>query len=448
MRARLLSIWDAVRASYWFIPTLMTVAAALASQGALALDRALMAEGGEVMAWLHGSGEPDGARALLSTVAGSMITVAGVTFSILVVALSLASSQYGPRLLRGFLRDRGSQAVLGTFIASFVYCLLVLRHVPMEPGTTTVPHVTVGLALVLGLAGVAVLIYFVHHAATSIQASHVIEVAGKELDEAIRQTFPARDEEGGAHRRADPEDALPEGFEDEARTVEARASGYVQEIDHEGLVELAKEQDLLIRLLHGRGGFVVAERPLARVLAPEALDEDTEETIGGAVVLASGRVSSRDVERGVSQLAEVAVRALSPGINDPFTAGNAVDRLGASLALLGDRKLPTPRFFDDEDTLRLVVPIPTLSELLHQAFDQVRHYGRGDPHFPVGLLETLTSVGVRARHPELRGELLRHAEAVRRTSLDALDEEADRERLEEAFEAAKAVLGRGRNAEG
>ncbi len=438
MKARLLRTWDALRASYWFVPTLMTLTAVAASQGALALDRLLLETGSEVVGWLHGAGDPDGARTLLSTVAGSMITVAGVIFSILIVAMALASSQFGPRLIRGFLRDRGNQVVLGIFIGTFVYCLLVLRDVPLEPGTMTVPQLAVTLALLLALAGVAVLIYFIHHAAASIQASHVIEVAGADLDRAIHHTFPAREDDDGVYRALGPEDALPEGFRDAARTVVAAGSGYVQEIDTDGLLELAREHDLVIELLHGRGSFVVEERPLARLEGEPG--EEIREKIAGALVLGPGRASTRDVERGVRQLAEVAVRALSPGTNDPFTAGAAIRRLGQSLALLGDRKLPTPAFRDEEGTIRLFVPTPTVSELLDLAFDQVRHYGRSDPHVPLELLETMTAVGIRARQPGLRRDLIRHAGIIRHAAVEALAEEADRERVEAAYETAKAVL--------
>lgn len=441
MNAKLLRLWDSLRASYWFIPTLLTLAAIGASQGVLALDRALYDADAGVMEWLHGAGEPEGARALLSTIAGSMITVAGVTFSILLVALSLASSQFGPRLLRGFLRDRGNQAVLGTFIATFVYCLLVLRHVPMDAGTDRVPQLAVALALLLAMAGVAVLIYFIHHAAASIQASSVIDTAGAELDMAIRQTFPALEDDGGTDRAVDPDEALPADFDETSREIEARDSGYVQEIDTDRLRSLAVDHDLVIELRHGRGSFVVAGRPLARVAG--SLDEETEQKISDALVFGSSRASTRDVERGVDQLAEVATRALSPGINDPFTAEQALRRLGQSVALMADRKLPTPAFEDDDGVCRLVVPMPAVPDLLRRAFDQPRHYGRSDPHVPLELLEILAAIGVRARQPGLRRELLRHAEAVHRTATAALEEESDRARVADAFETAKAVLGPG-----
>ena len=235
-----------------------------------------------------------------------------------------------------------------------------------------------------------------------------------------------------------PDELLPDGFEDRARTVAATGSGYVQEIDSDRLLELARDRDLVIQLLHGRGAFVVEGRPLAR--ADGKLDDDARETLAGALILAPARASTRDVERGVSQLAEVAVRALSPGVNDPFTAGQALRRLGQSLADLGDRKLPTPAFHDDDGRLRLIVPAPTVTEILDLAFDQARHYGRADPHIPMEMLEVMTAVGVRARHPGLRQALLRHAEQVKQASMEALTLDADRQRLEAAFDAARAVL--------
>ena len=218
-----------------------------------------------------------------------------------------------------------------------------------------------------------------------------------------------------------------------------RGSGYVLEIDTDGLLALAAEHDLVIELLHGRGSFVVEDRPLARVTGGP--DEETEQEIADALVLGPARSSTRDVERGVSQLAEVAVRALSPGVNDPFTAEQALRRLGQSLALMADRKLPTPVFRDADGTCRLVVPTPAVSDLLHLAFDQARHYGRSDPHVPIALLEIVTFVGSRARQAGLRQHLLQHAEAVHRSAADALEEASDRERVAAAHATAEEVLG-------
>jgi uncharacterized membrane protein len=415
----------------------MTATALIASAVAAAIDHALVRAGFDA-AWLHGAGEPDGARALLSTMAGSTITVAGVTFSTILVALSLTSSQYGPRLLRGFLRDRGNQAVLGTFIATYVYCLLVLRNVPMVAGGTQVPQVSVLLAMALGLAGVMELIWFIHHAASSIQASSVIEMAGVELDDALRQSFPLLEEDGGLWRDQAPAEFLPDGFDEEAVEVLCTTSGYIQEVDVAGLVAVAQEHDLLIQLLHDRGSFLADGQLLARV--SRVADEELNDAITGALVFGPSRSSSRDVVRAVSQLSEVAVRALSPGINDPFTAGNAMRRLGQSLSILGERHLPTPAYHDAEGDLRVVMPTPTIDEILHAAFDRVRHYGASDPLLPVELLEVFAVIGAEGRHPGLRRALLRHAEAVKQLALEALMVETDRDRVEATWRTAQAVL--------
>lgn len=438
MNARLLHFWDALRGSYWFLPALMTFIAIGGSQGMLAIDHWMLSAPIEIE-WLQAAGEPQGARTLLSTVAGSMITVAGVSFSTILVALSLTSSQFGPRLLRGFLRDTGNQMVLGTFIATYVYCLLILRNVPIEVGSERLPYLSLIVAMGSSVISVFVLIWFIHHAATSIQASSVIAVAGSELDAAIRQTFPEREEDEEPWVDQPLEEWLPEGFAESAHEVLAPDSGYVQEIDTEALVSLARKNDLVLQLLCDRGTFVAEGQPFARVSAP--LDDEAVGELADCLVLGGARGSSRDVLRGVGQLTEVAVRALSPGINDPFTAMAALRRLGQSLTLLGVRSLPTPTFHDEDDVLRLVVPMPAVEELLHVAFDQIRHYGRADPRVPLVLLEVLGVIGARATHPGLRRMLFEHAQAVQRAS--TLEDELDRRRLDrELANTRVALMGR------
>lgn len=199
MKTRLLHLLERFQSSYWFLPALLTTLAVGAALASLRLDRVLGEPALGSLAWIRTAG-PEGARAVLATVAGSMITIGGVVFSITIVALSLASSQFGPRLLTNFMRDRGNQLVLGTFIATFIYCLIVLRSVSAVEERTFVPHLSVAIAVGLAIASVGVLIYFMHHASTSIQAAHVISLVGRELDEAIRKFFPDRHGEPAEER--------------------------------------------------------------------------------------------------------------------------------------------------------------------------------------------------------------------------------------------------------
>ncbi|HZD54868.1 MAG TPA: DUF2254 family protein, partial [Candidatus Aquicultoraceae bacterium] len=189
MRARLRNLWTRAWSSFWFIPLVMTAAAAAAAVALVELDRRLPAPGGGRFGWIFGGGV-EGARALLQVVAGSMITVAGVVFSITIVALSLTSQQYGPRLLGKFMRDTGNQVVLGTFVSTFAYCLLVLRTIQGGGDAAGfVPHAAVALALLLALAGVAVLIYFIHHTSSSIRADNLVSRVGRELEREAESAF-------------------------------------------------------------------------------------------------------------------------------------------------------------------------------------------------------------------------------------------------------------------
>lgn len=187
--SRLRALWEYLRGTYWAVPSAMAVAAAGLSFGAIQLDEFTTTTVLDRLSWVY-TGGPEGARAVLSTIASSMITVAGVTFSITIVALTLASQQFGPRLLRNFLRDPGNQIVLGTFVSTFIYCLLVLRTVRGSDEEEFVPHLAVTLGVGLAMLSLGVLIYFIHHVATSIQAARIIANVAEDLEGAINQLFP------------------------------------------------------------------------------------------------------------------------------------------------------------------------------------------------------------------------------------------------------------------
>ena len=255
MILRALNIWEKLRSSYWFVPSLMALVAFGLSLGMAKLDGLYGASYVRELGWIY-TGGPEGARGVLSAIASSVIGVAGTTFSITIAVLSLTSGQYGPRLLRGFMRDLGNQVVLGTFTATYLYCLLVLRTIRGTEDTTYVPHFSVTLGVVLAILSVAVLIYFVHHVAESIQVSHIIEEVGKDCDDAVERLFPKD--------LGEPEDrsTLP-GAGPEA--VRARRIGYVESIDGEALLALAREHSLLIRIDVRPGDYVMPDGRLLSV---------------------------------------------------------------------------------------------------------------------------------------------------------------------------------------
>ena len=223
---RLRAFWESIRATYWAVPSLMAVAAVGLSVAMIRVDEVLTPKFIGTLSWVY-TGGPEGARAVLSTIAGSMITVAGVTFSITIVALTLASQQFGPRLLRSFLRDLGNQIVLGTFVSTFIYCLLVLRTVRGNDDAQFVPHLAVTLGVLLAMLSLGVLIFFIHHVSMSIQASQIIANVAQDLEGAVVRLFPERLGHEPAPVAAST--ALPRMTSSEsARAVSADASGYVQ----------------------------------------------------------------------------------------------------------------------------------------------------------------------------------------------------------------------------
>jgi uncharacterized membrane protein len=416
---------------------MVTLAVAL-STGSVLLDRALQGEGIQSVHWLY-SGGPAEARALLSTIAGSMINVAGVTFSITIVTLSLASSQFGSRLLRNFMRDTGNQVVLGTFIATFVYALLVLQTISEVEGQRFVPQVSVTIGMLLAILGVAVLIYFIHHISASIQAENVIARVGRDLDSAIERLFP--EEQPSSWRpRSEPADSTPERFEQPGRPIPAAQSGYLQAIDREGLMSIAAEEGLVFRIRHRPGDFVVEESDLVLVWPAEKVDEELVRRVGDAFILGVRRLRLQDVEFAINQLVELAVRALSPGINDPFTAIHCIDRLGASLTHLAERGTPAAYHYDEDGNLRLITAVVTFSGVVDTSFNQIRQHARLDAAVTIRLLEAIAIVASRARTQEQRSALRRQAEMIWRGSREALPEGRDREDVKRRYNLVLRTL--------
>ena len=297
--------WEALRTSYWFIPAVLGISAIALSLVTVGIDHLIQQQTTWQVSWTY-SGGPEGARAVLATIAGSMITVAGVVFSITIVALSLASAQFGPRLLRNFIRDRKNQFVLGTFTATFLYCLLVLRTVRGTDQEQFVPGVSVSIGILLAVTNLGVLIYFIHHVAISIQATSVIQVVSEELRETIDRLWP--EELGNESVQVAPPQEI-QFLLDEATTVRARSSGYVDAIQDATIMKIAKEHNLIVKLDYRPGHFAVQHTPLAWAWPAQHVDEEVTRQLAHSFIMAAHRTPFQDVEFAIDQLVEVAVRA-------------------------------------------------------------------------------------------------------------------------------------------
>lgn len=436
MRAQIFKYWDRVRSSFWFVPAVMAAGAVAVAFISVTLDETVKDWSVLGLNWIF-SGDAEGATTILGTVAGSMITITGVVFSMTLVALSLTSSQLGPRLLHNFMSDTTTQVVLGTFVSTFLYCLLILRTVRRAEEATFVPHLSVSLAVLFAVVSVAVLIYFIHHVSVSIQANEIMARVGTELNEGIERLFPSRiGSEGPRVSAKQPSADFLDAFDQTARPLCSGGDGYLQFIDADGLIALAAQENLVIRLARRPGHYIVADCPLAMVWPENRLSDTIKERIHTAFALGSQRTPGQDIEFSVNQLVEIAVRALSPGVNDPFTAITCVDHLGSALCRLAQRALPSPYRHDKQDQLRLIAPVVTFAEITDAAFNQIRQYGRSSAAVTLRMLEMIAVIAEFAHRPEERAALLRHAEMVTRGARDGLPEAEDHGAVEKAYQAA------------
>jgi uncharacterized membrane protein len=448
VKVRFSTVLDRVRSSYWFVPAGLSLMAVALSTLMLYLDGRFADRMPSDAWWLYGGGD-EGARVVLSAIVTAMISVTSVVFSITIVALTLAAGQFGSRVLRNFMRDRGNQITLGTFIATFVYAMLVLRTVRGVDDAEFVPPLAMSVGILLVFLSVGVLIYFIHHVASSIQADSVVRSIALETEDAIERLFPA------PIGREDPEDdrpdagkqggdSLPTRFDADAKAVRAPRGDHLQIVDHERLMHLAVENDLVVRLRARPGDFVVQGRIVAHVWKDGDLETELLDKVREVFVLGRSRSLQQDAEFGILQLVEVAVRALSTGINDPFTAMNCVDRISSLLCRLSGRALPGAERFDDDGRLRVVADTSSFGGFVDAGFNQIRQNAGRSMAVLIRMLEALESIGSQASTHEQRQVLEQHAALVLQAGLSPNPPEPDRMDLERAHASALRVIHSGR----
>lgn len=440
-KIQLSKYWLRIRSSFWFTPATMAIAAVTLALVSVTADKPVTEWLERTFGWSFESGG-EGASAVLRVIASSSITIAGVVFSMTLIALTLASSQLGPRLLTSFMRDTRTQVVLGTFVATFIYCLLVLRTIRPSDDAAAVPHLSVTLGVILAVLNVGVLIYFIHHVSVSIQANEIAARIGAILNDKISQLYPGdtrrNDPQTPAHA---PDTAFMAAFEQDARPVPSDGDGYLQLVDWDGLVALATEQDLVVRLERKPGNYVVAGTSIVSISPGHRVTDALARQVQTLFVFGHQRTFDQDVEFAVNQLVEMAVRALSPGVNDPFTAIACVDHLGSGLCRLAVREMPCPYRHDRAKRLRVIAPVDTFETIADAAFNQIRQSSRSSAALTLRLLETIGVVAGFARRPEDRATLLRHAEMIARGAGEGLPEAADRRAAEARWQTTSRLCG-------
>ncbi|MGP0101539.1 MAG: DUF2254 domain-containing protein [Solirubrobacteraceae bacterium] len=430
------SAWrrEALRTNLWLVPTLEIAFAVALFAGTYALDRAAYDGSVQLPSFLI-SGTADAARQILTAIAAAVITVVTLVFSITIVTLTLASTQFGPRMLRNFIRDRITQFTLGSFVATFVYAVLALGAIGSGGHGDFVPHLSVTVTMALVVLDVAVLVLFIDHIAKSIQLPQVIASIARDLSQAIEAEV-APPAPGGPKAGPSLSEMLVR-LDEDSGVVRAPSSGYLQYVGMSTLIDIASRGHAVIRLLRRPGHFVVEGEPLANVW-PASAAPGVARALGGAHATGPHRTLTQDLSFAVDQLVEIAIRALSPAVNDTFTALACIDWLGDGLGKMADRWQPATVHRDAAGHVRVITVTVNFDRLLERAHDKIRQASRGMPAVMIRQLDGLTKVMAYTTSPRQRELVLAQAEMIMRACEESVPEQSDRADVRRRYDA---VLG-------
>jgi uncharacterized membrane protein len=434
--------WDRLKVSFWFAPAVMALLAVLLAWAMYWLDNripnAALANNRFFL-----SGSVAELRTTLITIATTTLATAGVVFTLLTLPLSTVAAQYGSRLLRVFLGDRTTQLVLGMFVATFVYGIagaLSIASTAVEPAG---PQLTATVGLYLMMATFASLIVLVQHVSTMLQAPNIAAAAGAELVEVVQAEITEEVTSGDVRaslightgQGAPGTQMEPEGF-----LVRLTRTGYLQYVDPETLLTLAREKDLVIRLLRKPGHFVGGSVAVAQVWPAGRVDAQLAGQIRQVFQIGNVRTPTQDVEYAVNQLVEMAVRAMSPAINDPFTAMTCLDHIGEGLALFIRQGEKGSHYYDRAGRLRLVLEPVTFDQLFGAAFDMLRHASCDNSSVLQRMLQVIEMIGRETQAPEARRQLLRHVCLIQAESQAGDLIEQDRQAIQLCNQALQTEL--------
>jgi uncharacterized membrane protein len=423
--------WDAVRTSLWLIPSIMFVLGVALAVGLVGLTLS-SAESRRWAAWIA-SGNGEDARNLISTLLTAVIAMASIAFSVTVVALSLAANTYGSRLIRIFRADQRTQVVLGVFVMTIVYLLLVLRSLRGAAPPGAVPEIAVGVGSLMALLSVLALLAFIQGVASLIAADEVVRRVRHELDAAVRE-LPL------LQSSPDDQSELPHDFGKHAAKIRLPREGYVQSVEYSKIVQWAEEHRSVV-LLDFRPGDFVVEGDCKVMIAPAPPDpRAARKAIDRFIVSGERRTPTQDLEFALRHLVEVAVRALSPGINDPFTAMAVIDRLRGGLARLARRTLPPAVLTDREGAARVFRKVTNFPGAVDAAFNQIRQAASGNPSVLIHMLKAIEALAEHCRTQEQFQAFLRHAELAVSSACRNVDDPADLADVEKAYDSAHSAL--------
>jgi uncharacterized membrane protein len=430
MKLYLFIVWEFLKSSFWFLPLIIIFISILISIPSLRLDENLK-DYPLLSYYSLWKGGAEGAQQILSSIAGALITLMSIVFSVVTIPLSLAASQYGSRLIRRFMQDPGTQLVLGFLTANTIFCILVLRAIKTEP-EPFIPSFSITLSLLFTIISLGLLIYFIHHVALEIQSPEIISRVSRNLIEVIKRPLPGQivsEEE----ERTYSEQAKAMTDSGAKHPIFASMTGYIQTIDYDSLLDLAEQHQCIFEIPHRSSNFIKKHSPLLFIYQDQLLDTDMEKKIKKAFILGEERIQTQDIEYSLDELVTIAVRAMTEDVRDTFTANFCIDYLGDALCRLCQKEIPSRYYRDKKGHLRLIIKQITFHGLVDSAFNQIRQFGKDTPSIIIHLLETIASIIPFTKTDRQREILKKHALMIKRVG-DQFPEPEDRKDMEERFD--------------
>jgi uncharacterized membrane protein len=433
---KLLFLWGELKSTFWFIPVLIIVSAVGLAVGLIYID-SVTDVGHEKLGIYLIASSTESARSILSVISAAMIGVAGTVFSLTLVALSLASTQFGSRLLKNFMYAPVNQVVIGTYVSTFVFCLIVLNSIKGTDDLDFVPSFSVMFSIVAAVANILLLIIFIHHTAVSIQADNVISNISRSISKNVKALFP--EELGQEHVEEEKQDES----ELKARlmyktSIPVKKNGYLQYVDGDSFLEFATKHKALIELLHRPGDYLVEGMDMAVIHSKKEIGKKELKRCNSYFITGYIRTPQQDTEYLIHQMVEIACRALSPGINDPFTAIACIDNLTSTMCHLAGVKFPSRYRYDDEKDLKLITRPLTYEGLLDAAFNQIRQNGKSVPAVMIRLIEALIVIHGFVKTQEQIQGIRKHTRMIISSAERTFEEPND---LEDLKERSKLIFG-------
>lgn len=421
--------------TFWFIPVLIIIISIFLSVSLVIIDQEFTFSQDGLGKYFFVT-SADSARSILSTISGAMIGVAGTVFSVTLVALTLASSQFGPRLIKNFMYVRLNQVVLGSYVATYLYCLFVLNAIKEGDDYTFIPVISILVAIITALVNIILLIIFIHKIATSIQADKVISDISEVIYKQVNSLYPNKMGEALESDKIDIVDIIKTKYINSI-AIKSPKSGYIQYIDSEALLKIVSSYDALLELFFRPGDYLVEGIEIGKLYFNNDLNKEQIEEICNQFVIGKTKVADQDLEFSIHQMVEIASRALSPGVNDPYTAITCIDNLTATTCRFSQIEFPSKYRIDDKQNLRIVANTTDFEGLLNASFNQIRQFSAGSPAVIIRLMEAQITIYGFVKKEKYKKAVRKHATMILNVGKQSIREDID---LNDLHERSKKIL--------